>query len=212
MDTILKVIESVAQYDRQDKSCPHCKLVKYIINSLNENQEKSKDWLVEKSKKYFDFYNNPSIVVAAGWYGHLASKLRKYTKGKVVSFDRELMCKKIGQKLYEGEGISFEFNHVETFEYKKFDIVVCTSCEHLEQKVIDDMLQKCKGKLLILQSNNYFYDPKNEQHVQYRLPKEHINCHNSLEEFEKSLKLEKVLFKDTLQCDKFDRYMVIGTK
>ena len=76
MDTILKVIDGVTT-DR---------LVKSIINSLNENQEKSKDWLIEKSIEYFSFFNSPSIVIAAGWYGHLANKLKEYTKGEIVSF------------------------------------------------------------------------------------------------------------------------------
>ena len=69
MDTILRVIDDVTN-DRQVKS---------IINSLNENQEKSKNWLIDKSKEYFDLLINPKICVAAGWYGHLANKLEKYT-------------------------------------------------------------------------------------------------------------------------------------
>ena len=191
MDRILKVIDGVTKD----------KLVKDIINSLNENQEKSKDWLIEKSKQYFTFFNNPSVVVAAGWYGHLANKINDniYTTGEIVSFDRNVICRKIGNKLYKSKDIKFEFGHVETFDIKKFDIVICTSSEHLKQKVIDDFLKRRKkGSLVILQSNNYF----NINH--------HINCYNSLEDFEKSLKLEKVLFKGTLNLDKFNRYMVIG--
>ena len=65
MDRILKVIDTFTT-DR---------LVKSIVNSLNDNQEKSKNWLIEKSKQYFTFFNNPSVVVAAGWYGHLANKI-----------------------------------------------------------------------------------------------------------------------------------------
>ena len=175
------------------------KLVHDIINSLNKNQEKSKDWLIEKSKKYFSFFDAPSVVVAAGWYGHLASKIKKYTKGEVVSFDKVVTCKKVGHKLYKGKGVIFEFGHVETFDIKRFDIVVCTSSEHLEQKVLNDFLnRRKKGSLVILQSNNFFNI------------KGHINCHNSLEDFEKSLQLEKILFKGILNLNKFDRYMVIG--
>ena len=187
MDTILKVIDGVTT-DR---------LVKSIINSLNENQEKSKDWLIEKSIEYFSFFNSPSIVIAAGWYGHLANKLKEYTKGEIVSFDKDLMCKKIGQRLYKD--ITFTEADVKYYDIKKFDIVICTSCEHLGQYLIDEFLKRRKkGSLVILQSNNYFKI------------KEHINCHNSLEEFEKSLKLEKILYKGTLKLDKYERYMVIG--
>ena len=75
MDTILRVINDVTN-DTQVKS---------IINSLNNNQEKSKNWLIDKSKEYFDLLNNPKICVAAGWYGHLANKLSKYTDQKVYT-------------------------------------------------------------------------------------------------------------------------------
>ena len=187
MDTILKVIDGVTT-DR---------LVKSIINSLNENQEKSKDWLIEKSTKYFSFFNSPSVVIAAGWYGHLANKLKEYTKGEIVSFDKDLMCKKIGQRLYKD--ITFTEADVKYYDIKRFDIVMCTSCEHLGQYLMDEFLKRRKkGSLVILQSNNYFSI------------EEHINCHNSVIEFEKTLKLEKILYRGTLKLDKFDRYMVIG--
>ena len=175
-------------------------LVKSIINSLNENQEKSKSWLIEKSKEYFDFFDNPKICIAAGWYGHLADKLRPFTNEKVLSFDKDPNTKLVGSKLYND--VWFKVETIESFEkFKKFNVLVCTSCEHLEQKVIDDMLKKTrKGTLIILQSNNYF------------AIKDHINCHNSVKEFNQTLHLEKMLYNGTLELDKFDRYMVIGIK
>ena len=189
MDTILKVIDGVTT-DR---------LVKSIINSLNENQEKSKDWLIEKSKQYFTFFNNPSVVVAAGWYGHLANKINDniYTTGKIVSFDKDPQCRIIGKKLYKD--ITFSVADIKYFNIKNYDIIICTSCEHLEQYIIDDFLKRRKqGSLVILQSNNF-----------YKI-KEHINCCRNLEDFKKSLKLEKVLYKGVLNLGGFDRYMVIG--
>ena len=88
---------------------------------------------------------------------------------------------------------------VKYYDIKKFDIVICTSCEHLGQYLIDELLKRRKkGSLVILQSNNYFSI------------EEHINCYNNLVEFEKSLKLEKILYRGTLKLDKYERYMVIG--
>ena len=109
MDRILKVIDNFTT-DR---------LVKSIVNSLNENQEKSKDWLIEKSKQYFTFFNNPSVVVAAGWYGHLANKMKEYTTGEVVSFDKDPMCEKIGNKLYKGKDIIFTDADIKYYDIKK---------------------------------------------------------------------------------------------
>ena len=191
MNTILKVINDVTTD----------KLVHDIINSLNENQEKSKDWLIEKSRQYFTFFNNPSVVVAAGWYGHLANKINDniYTTGEIVSFDKDPQCKKIGKKLYKD--IKFTVANIKYFNIKNYDIIICTSCEHLKQELIDNMIVGIKsGALVILQSNNYLE------------VEDHINCHNSVEEFEKTLKLEKILYKGTLNLGKYDRYMVIGIK
>ena len=72
----------------------------------------------------------------------------------------------------------FKVETIESFEkFKKFNVLVCTSCEHLEQKVIDDMLEKTKkGTLIILQSNNYFEI------------EDHINCHNTIDKFLKTIK------------------------
>ena len=188
MDRILQVIDGVTL----DKK------VKSIIDSLNDTQTKSKDWLVEKSKEYFTFFNNPKICIAAGWYGLLADKLKEY--GSVISFDKDPQCKAIGQKLYED--VTFATAEIEYFNFGTYDIVICTSCEHLKQKVINDMLERIKpGALVILQSNNFNFGIA-----------DHINCHNNVEEFEKTLKLEKVLYKGTLPLGKFDRYMVVGIK
>ena len=57
-----------------------------------------------------------------------------------------------------------------------------------------------KDTLVILQSNNYFE------------VEDHINCHNSVEEFKKTLKLEKILYKGTLKLENCDRYMVVGLR
>ena len=199
MDTILKVIDTVTT-DKQVKS---------IINSINDNQEKSKNWLVEKSIEYFTFFDKPKMCIAAGWYGSLADKLKAHIDNGILSFDKDPQCKTIGRKLYKD--VTFATAEIEYFNFKTYDIVICTSCEHLEQKVIDDMFKTIKkGTLVILQSNNYIQ------------MKDHINCHNNVVDFEKTLKepdengrpikLDKILYSGTLKLDKYDRYMVVGIR
>ena len=189
MDTILKVIDGVTT-DRQVKS---------IINSINDNQEQSKNWLIEKSVEYFTYFDKPKVCIAAGWYGSIANKLKKYLDNGVITFDKDPQCKTIGQKLYKD--VNFATAEIEYFNFTTYDIVICTSCEHLKQKVINDMLGRIKkGALVILQSNNWFdYET-------------HINCHNSIIDFEKTLNLDKILYRGTLKLEKYDRYMVVGIK
>ena len=86
---VLSVIEKVT--DDQ--------LVKTIINSVNENQEKCKQWLIDNADHYLKLLVNPKIVVLAGWYGNLADRLTTY--GDVTSIDIDDNCKIIGKKLYK---------------------------------------------------------------------------------------------------------------
>ena len=75
--------------------------VKSIINSLNDNQERSKNWLIEESGQFLSMLIDPKIVVLAGWYGNLANKLSEYSNHKVTSIDINKECKFIGKKLYD---------------------------------------------------------------------------------------------------------------
>ena len=74
-----------------------------IVQSLSFNQERCKDWLIEKSEPYLQALDDPKICVAAGWYGLLASKLRDFTDNEIVSFDIDPKCKTIGKKLYSDD-------------------------------------------------------------------------------------------------------------
>ena len=103
MDTILKVIDKVTM-DKQVKS---------IINSINDNQEKSKNWLVEKSIEYFTFFDKPKICIAAGWYGSLAYKLKEHIASEIITFDKDPQCQVIGEQLYKG--ITFITAEIEHF-------------------------------------------------------------------------------------------------
>jgi len=174
------------------------KTVKSIINSLNQNQKKSKIWLAQKARPFVEMFPTPSVCIAAGWYGHLANVFRDFTYGKIVSYDMDPMCKTIGEKLYKGKNIEFVTETMQSFDPYDFNINICTSCEHIEQKDLNNYISKMsKSSLKILQSNNY---------VQIE---EHINCKENLEDFVSEFNIGKLLFKGTLKLDKYDRYMVI---
>ncbi len=171
-------------------------LTKSIINSVNENQIKSKTWLIDKLKPHLEMFDNPKICVAAGWYGLSAQLLSTYTTERVISFDIDPMCKDIGKKMFSN--VKFETADISEYDISNFDIIVCTSCEHITDEVLNSFIKKKKtASLMVLQSNNYFDI------------KEHINCKNSIEEFKKSVNLN-VLDDYIMSLNKFDRYMIIG--
>ena len=179
--------------------------IKSIVNSVNSNQNMSKEWLVENmSERLESIVENPKVCVAAGWYGMLADKMRDFTNNKVVSFDIDPKCAKYGKIMYPK--VSFKTADINEFHAGQYDVVMCTSCEHISDETLNKFLRTRKEQsLIVLQSNNYFGLD------------EHINCKNSLKEFIDSLtyavpsaKINILNSSEKRINDKFDRYMVIG--
>lgn len=173
------------------------KKVKSIVNSLNPNQEISKNWLITESINYFQMFEKPKFLVAAGWYGNLANKLLDY--GEVLSFDKDINCAIIGRKLYP----KIKFKTYDVIDYrsvKKYDVIICTSCEHIKQNVLNDFISRRRkdDSIVILQSNNYTSLP------------EHINCVKDENELADKTKLKMIHYKGSLQCDGFKRFIIIG--
>ena len=99
------------------------------------------------------------------------------------------------------EFVEKDVKDVDTNE-KSFSIIVNTSCEHMEQHIIDKIIEQAPDKtLFVLQSNNYVEIDQ------------HINCSVDLQDFTNKYKstLEKVkTYK--LNMQKYTRFMVIGVK
>lgn len=173
-------------------------IVKTIANSVNENQNLSKEWLVDNIKTKMDMYDNPKICVAAGWYGMLADRMSTFTDKRVVSFDINPECITIGKMMYPN--VQFKTADIKTFNAKPYDVIICTSCEHFSDDVLNQFLDsRDKGNcLVVLQSNNYFGID------------EHVNCKESLKDFQKSVRIRALNTLEKRINDKFDRYMLIG--
>ena len=187
LERILKVIYKLTDDDT----------IKAIINSVNENQEASKNWLVQQAEPYIKTLTRPKILVAAGWFGNLGAKLAQF--GQVMSIDQDPICKTLGRKL--NPNVSFLKKRIQskTLEVGAYDILVCTSCEHITDEVLRKFINRRKeGSLVILQSNDY-----------YKI-KEHINCKDSLKDFAEGLPLDRILWKGELKLKNYTRFMVIG--
>ncbi len=176
-----------------------------IINSINENQFKSKEWLVKEVLPYLSGVKH--ICVMGSWYGLVSLLVRRYVSDNVVihNIDTDPLSKKFALSLTDGirhknthfvveDAADFAISNIEWF-----DLIINTSTEHMEQEDITMMTMLKKKKAIVcFQGNNY-----NE--IQ-----SHINTHDTLEEFVKSLDLNKVFFKESLATERYDRYMVIG--
>ena len=194
-----------------------------VLNSLNKNQFISKDWLIEKLNEYPHHFKYKTIdkkldvCLLASWYGLLAYRLiEKFTLKKINNidcFDFDPKAKDVAKKLWKKidadnlkngkltyvKFIEQDINDIKQFNYP---VVILTSCEHLDQKDVDNMISKLnEHTLVVLQSNNY------------KKINEHINCVDTKEDFANQyvskLRNIKIYEKDFI---KYKRFMIIGTK
>jgi hypothetical protein len=167
-----------------------------------------------------------TVFLCAGWYATLATMLfeSNIKLDNVRSFDVDPSCVDIAEVFnkpwfvdqWRFKGITqdiMDINYNEhTWQYwsnannrmsypitDSPNTIINTSCEHIENftewyaKIPD-------GKLVILQSNNFFEVD------------EHVNCSIDLDDFSRQTPLNSVLYSDSLQLEKYTRYMRIGIK
>jgi len=87
-----------------------------------------------------------------------------------------------------------------TLGWKKIgniDIVINTSCEHMDDKWFRDLPDK---SIVCLQTNDYFSNPQ------------HMNCVNSVNEAQQLYPMKKVIYSGSLSTELYTRFMLIGIK
>ena len=191
---------------------------------FSRGQLESKLWLVQELKN--QKVDLGTVFLCAGWYATLATMLfeSNIKVNKVRSFDIDDTCvdiaevfnkpwfknewkfKSITQDImdinYNEHTWQYWSNANNRMSYPITDIpdtIINTSCEHIENfskwyNLIPD------GKLVVLQSNNYFE------------VEEHVNCVGSIEEFAVKAPMDNILYSGELDLPKYTRFMLIGYK
>ena len=191
---------------------------------FSRGQLQSKLWLVDELKKCN--VNLGTVFLCAGWYATLATMLFESSikVDKVRSFDINPSCVDIAEvfnkpwfvdqwrfKSITQDIMDIDYNK-HTWQYwsnannrmsypiaDSPNTIINTSCEHIENfeewyNLIPD------GKLVILQSNNFFEI------------KEHVNCVKSIEEFSVKAPMNNILYSGESDLPKYRRFMLIGYK
>ena len=189
---------------------------------FSRGQLQSKLWLVKELNR-LDL-DLGIVFLCAGWYATLATML--FESGikinRIRSFDIDDSCYSIAEtfnkpwvkdewrfKATTQDIFDIDFN-LHTYLVKRADGSTCdltespntiinTSCEHIEN--FDNWYAKIpQGKLVILQSNNYYE------------VEEHVNCVGSIEEFSTIAPMKDLLYSGELELPKYKRFMLIGYK
>ena len=179
-------------------------------DALSRNQVKSKLWLIDKLEELKLYPSKRKITdpehttfIVGGWVGllpFLASMKGKYFD-TIVNIDIDNSVHPAAYELNLGLFPKFKnlSDDVRTIDFGKFKnaLIVDTIVEHFEDhgawvktlpKTVD----------IVLQGNDMFHVP------------DHVNCHSSLEEFEKSCGLTDIKWYGELSLFKCNRYMAMG--
>jgi len=170
--------------------------IRDVCLAFEENQIRSKTWLLSKLGNLESFYSSKSAVVVGGWYGYLASLLPTNT----VSVDADPLAEIIGKRIFPS--INFITSDIDEYDISKHDMLISTAVEHIQPDKLRHMLDRHSG-LVCLQSNNEFgyVSPTGDAH---------INCSSSLDDFINTINLKEVYYSGSLPQGDFERYMVIG--
>lgn len=191
---------------------------------FSRGQLSSKLWLIRELKKVKKDLG--TVYLCAGWYATLATMIFEngFNVEKIRSFDIDPSCvdiaevfnkpwfvedwkfKSITQDIYDIDYNEHTWqcwsNKNNRMSYPITDVpdtIINTSTEHLSD--FDKWYNKIpKGKLVILQNNNYFEIS------------DHVNCSSSLEDFSIKAPMDTVLYAGELELPKYTRYMKIGIK
>jgi len=197
------------------------KLDNIDMDCFSRGQIQSKKWLVDTLKE-LDL-DLRTVFLCAGWYATIVPMLSEANIkfDKIRSFDIDDSVWKIAETfnkhLQEGWRFKAQTKDIMDINYlvddyttvkgngdiekckDSPDTIINTSCEHIEK--FEEWFAKIpKGKLIILQSNNYFELP------------EHVNCVKDSLHFAEMAPFSKVLFTGELELEKYTRYMRIGIK
>ena len=204
-------LEIIRQIYEESKYNPDSDLYRSldIITATNDAQLASKEWLVNTLTDYLNpkYLTFPlrDVLVMGSWYGLTGVVLRQHISDdvKIWNVDSDPLCADFGYKLDHHENtihvtedaIEYYFDRADAFQ-----LIINTSCEHME---VEDVQMILKSKpidtIACFQSNNYHKEA------------EHINTHNSLDEFVDSLQLASVYYKGEMKpSEDYTRYMVIG--
>jgi hypothetical protein len=173
------------------------------MDAFWSGQLKSKEWLIDCLDEHVHFAS--SIDIHGGWVGVLASMLfqSNIPITTIRSIDIDPHCKHVADemnRLEHNQGRFRAVTHDMCDIRSDSDIVINTSCEHINQEEYDIWLSGLRqDSIIVLQSNNY------------EIP-EHARTANSLTDFILQSNLSAILYQGELQLPLYTRYMLIGKK
>jgi hypothetical protein len=193
-----------------------------LLDSFSNNQVTSKSALLDTVNKLNILTEDSTVVIWGSWFGSiLVPKLAPKVK-RVVCIDLDNEPLQIAKNKLFTNYTNVEYICDDIFEtyrnlYLETNLIINTSCEHMPsmkewkwfQKgaVSTDSKRKHKFSSPKLSDKCYFvFQSNNMDYIE-----EHVNCVNSIDEFEGQLpERAEVLYREEVKDTRGTRYMLAG--
>lgn len=166
-----------------------------FVDALSYYQMESKTWLIDELKKIGPFGNT---LILGGWIG-LSAYLLNQTKtcAYVKNIDMDPDAIKFSSKMNAYNNSDSEVGDALKADTENFELIINTSSEHMSDEWFDNVKP---GQYVAIQTND-FHEIE-----------EHINTISSLTELQEKYKLSRVDYIGVRDCDRYNRFMMIGLK
>ena len=176
-------------------------LQKTICDSYSNNQVLAKKTLIKNLDQYITEDSN--VAILGSWYASILLPLLHDKVNEIWPIDIDEQAIKIGKNMFFPNLENVKWAVGDVFEksiakdYEKINVIINTSCEHMSP--MKEWKYWWPGMIFALQSNNMFGIEG------------HINCVNSIDEFEDQLpEGVKVVFREEIKDTRGTRYMLVG--
>lgn len=176
-------------------------LKKTICDSYSNNQVLAKKTLIKNLDQYITEDSN--VAILGSWYASILLPLLHDKVNEIWPIDIDEQAIKIGKNMFFPNLENVKWAVGDVFEksiakdYEKINVIINTSCEHMSP--MKEWKYWWPGMIFALQSNNMFGIEG------------HINCVNSIDEFEDQLpEGAKVVFREEIKDTRGTRYMLVG--
>ena len=170
-----------------------------FANSFRGKQIESKQWLVDQLP-----IEPKNVLILGSWYGTVLPQLliEKYEIENIdcvdsdpnVLFGAQIFTEIIGYRNVKHHTKN-AYDFLRVYGVDDYDLVINTSSEHMDFDM-KDVVEP--NTIYALESNDYYGITG------------HINCKESLEEFEKSTGLTNIMCSKEKDMGNYTRYLVIG--
>ena len=191
-----------------------------LIDSFSNNQIKAKKSLVNALESLDILKNNLNVVIWGSWYGSVLVPLLANKVKSIMCIDLDDQATKIARNLLFSDQENLKFNVCDVFEYKKdyihTNLFINTSCEHM--KPMKEWPWFDQGAMAQDYNKKVFRSPKLNDECYFAFQSNnmygiegHINCVNTIEDFENQLpERAEVLYREEVEDTRGIRYMLVG--